>query len=82
MVRDLILSSDNTSGFVDTPAIQDEGQFLQTVYETESAHGGPGRYAFNEDAHYTENHPTASNENAEMIFNEWSPYWDLSKECS
>ena len=45
------------SGFSGTGVPEDEGQHLQTVYPPAYAHGGPGRFGFDPDAHLTESSP-------------------------
>lgn len=44
-------TSPNVSIFRNTGAIEDEGQFLQTVFPCDGLLGGPGRFAFNNGAH-------------------------------
>lgn len=67
------------SGFSDTGAPANEGQHLQTVYPSDHAHGRPGRFGFAPEAHLTEDSPLATPENARKLFDEWAPYWDLSR---
>lgn len=67
------------SGFKDTGAIEDEGQLLQSVYPPARAYGGPGRFGFNKEAHLTESSSLVSESNARQLFEDWSPYWDLSR---
>src|SRR5215469_17350154 len=47
----------NCTGFENTGAIMDEGQYLQDVYLTEWACGGAGRFGFAPEAHLTEHSP-------------------------
>jgi hypothetical protein len=67
------------SGFKDTGAIEDEGQFLQTVLPLESALGGVGRFGFDPRAHMTEDSTLNNPDSASRILAEWSRYWDMSK---
>lgn len=67
------------SGFRDTGAREDEGQFLQSVYPVARAYGGPGRFAFAPEAHVTEESPLATPANAGRMFDDWSRWWDLSR---
>ena len=67
------------SGFANTGAYEDEGQHLQTVIPPESMLGGPGKFAFAEEAHLTEGSRLVSDGNRERLRDEWSPYWDLTK---
>jgi hypothetical protein len=67
------------SGFTNTRAGEDEGQHLQSVYPRTSTYGGPGRFAFDERAHFTEHSSLVSPTAGVALFNDWRPYWDLSK---
>ncbi len=69
----------SVSGFRDTGAPEDEGQHLQSVYLPASAYGGPGHFAFHQDAHRTEASPLATPDNRARLWADWSPYWDLAK---
>jgi Sulfotransferase family len=66
------------SGFTHTGVLQDEGQYLQTVYPTGQAHGGPGRFGFDSKAHLTEDSPLVTEANRRTLVTEWSRYWDMS----
>lgn len=61
-----------------TGQIEDEGQFLQTVYPTDDELGGAERFALHPAAHLTETSPLVAGAGAKL-FNSWAPYWDLSK---
>ncbi len=67
------------SGFEDTGVPADEGQHLQSVYPPAKEYGGPGLFAFSEEAHLTEASPLVSPESRERLLAEWSPHWDLEK---
>lgn len=67
------------SGFTDTNVPEDEGQHLQTVLPRGGAYGGPGRFGRHPEAHWTEEHPLATPVTAKALFQQWSPYWDLSR---
>lgn len=67
------------SGFEATGVPADEGQHLQSVYPTARAHGGPGRFAFDEAAHLTESSPLVGPENARRLEEAWAPHWDLGR---
>jgi hypothetical protein len=73
----LLAAHPDVSGFSGTDAAADEGQHLQTVYPPATAWGGPGRFGFAREAHFTEGE--ASDEKARKLFEEWSPYWDLAR---
>jgi hypothetical protein len=67
------------SGFEDTVVPADEGQHLQSVYPAAKEYGGPGLFAFAEEAHLTEDSPLVSPESRERLLAEWSPHWNLEK---
>lgn len=67
------------SAFHETPAPNDEGMHLQTVYPAAKEHGGAGRFAFAHDAHLTEASPLTTAENARTMLDDWSPWWDMSR---
>jgi hypothetical protein len=73
----LLAAHPQVSGFSDTGAPADEGQHLQTVYPAAKIWGGPGRFGFAPEAHFTEEQ--ATEEQARKLFEEWSPHWDLSR---
>lgn len=68
----------DVSGFSGTGAIEDEGQFLQSVYPVARRYGGVGRFGFSQAMHMTENSPLVSDNARRLLFTEWSRYWDLS----
>ena len=73
----LLAAHPDVSGFSDTGVPADEGQHLQTVYPAAKVWGGPGRFGFAPEAHFTEEQ--ASEEKARQLFEEWSPHWDLAR---
>lgn len=75
----LLAAHPEVSGFSGTGVPADEGQHLQTVYPAAEKWGGPGRFGFAPEAHFTEESPLATEENARTLFEEWSPPWDLSR---
>lgn len=70
----------NVSGFHGTGAKMDEGQFLQTVYPPARTFGGPGRFALATDAHLTESSPLATDASAQLLLEQWSKYWDMTRQ--
>lgn len=72
-------SAPDFTGFQGTGAIEDEGQFLQTVMLTGRDHGGPGRFAFDPAAHLTESSPRATSEAAGKLLAQWTPYWQTDR---
>jgi hypothetical protein len=73
----LLAAHPEVSGFSGTGVPADEGQLLQTVYPAAKVWGGPGRFGFAPEAHFTEE--LASAEKARRLFEEWSPHWDLAR---
>jgi len=74
----LLGSDPNVSCFQNTGVIEDEGQYLQTVYPEEEVYGGPGAFGLSAEAHWTEASPLVAKAK-ENLFRQWAPYWDLSK---
>jgi len=64
------------SGFENTGVIEDEGQFLQTVYLTSNELGWAGSFGYSADAHLTEESELVKPENRDKIYSQWSNYWD------
>jgi hypothetical protein len=67
------------SGFRNTEAPEEEGQYLQSIYRPAIAYGGPGRFGFSPKAHLTEASYLITNDNRLRLFEEWKTYWDLEK---
>ncbi len=61
-----------------TGKIEDEGQFLQSVYPIDDSLGGAERFALHPDAHMTETSPLLPEAGA-RLFEAWAPYWNLSR---
>lgn len=70
---------EDCSGFKNTGVLEDEGQFLQQVYPTDTSYGGAGTFGFDPRAHLTEASHIATPENALRLRRSWEPYWDTSK---
>ncbi|HYJ00234.1 MAG TPA: sulfotransferase [Thermoleophilaceae bacterium] len=69
----------SVSGFADTGATEDEGQYLQSVYPLGQQFGGPGKFGFAPAMHMTESSPLVTNANRERLWSEWSPHWDCER---
>ena len=67
------------SGFANTGAPEDEGQYLQSVFLPAKAFGGPGLFGLDPASHMDEKHLLATQESADRLFKEWGRHWDLSK---
>ena len=70
---------ENCTGFKNTGVLEDEGQFLQQVYQSDTSYGGAGTFGFDPRAHLTEASPVVTPENALKLRRSWEPYWDASK---
>lgn len=60
-------------------ALEDEGQFLQSVYPPGIVYGGPGSFAFSPGAHLTEDSDLLTEDNKAQLAIDWFPYWDVTK---
>ena len=69
----------DASGFADTGVIEDEGQFLQSVYRPARDFGGPGRFGMHPDSHMTETSSMVSDANRHSMLDSWCEHWDTSK---
>jgi Sulfotransferase family len=67
------------TAFKNTGVIEDEGQYLQSVYPTNHQLGGAGRFGFHPRAHLTEKSRLLTPENVASLRNAWHEYWDPSK---
>ncbi len=74
----LLATDPRISCFGATGVIEDEGQYLQGVCPTEDSFGGPGAFALDPEAHWTESSPLVAAAK-ERLFAEWAPYWNLAK---
>jgi hypothetical protein len=74
-----IARMENCTGLQNTGVLEDEGGFLQDVYPTEHACGGPGRFGFDPRAHLTEHSPLLTPGNIAKLRASWHPYWDNHK---
>ncbi len=68
------------SGFFETGAEMDEGQWLQDVYPRDTQFGSSGIFAFDEGAHLTEDCEWAAPAARNKLFGQWAPHWDLSRD--
>lgn len=77
-VCQLVGAHPKVSRLTDTGQIEDEGQFLQSVYPIDNALGGAERFALHPEAHMTENSPLLPGA-GQKLFDAWAPFWDVSK---
>jgi hypothetical protein len=67
------------SRFRRTGVQEDEGEHLQSAYPDSWDHGGMGRFAFSPAMHLTEESPLVNDRSRQVLWEEWSPLWDLSR---
>ena len=79
LLADLLADHPDVSGLSETGVWEDEGQHLQDVYPAADRFGGPGRFAFAEAAHLSEDSPLVSERNRERLLSAWAPHWDTSR---
>jgi len=70
---------ENCTGFKNTGALMDEGQFLQDVYPIAGVFGGAGRFGFDERAHRTESSELLTPEKVARLRVSWHSYWEKGK---
>jgi Sulfotransferase family len=75
----LVSGFENNKEATEWLALDDEGQYLQTVYPPGVVFGGPGKFAFAPEAHLTEDSELLTPENKARLAREWFPFWDLNK---
>ena len=74
----MIGSHPDVSSLTNTKVIEDEGQWLQTIYPTGEDLGGAGRVGLNPSCRLTESSPEVQIAR-ETLFDAWVPYWDLAR---
>jgi hypothetical protein len=79
LITRCLMQHPQVSGFKDTGAIEDEGQFLQTVLPLEIEHGGVGRFGFDPRARMTEDSVLNTPQNARTLLSQWRRNWDMTK---
>jgi Sulfotransferase family len=70
---------ENSTGFKNTGVLQDEGQYLQDVYQTDAEYGGTGRFGFDPRAHLTETSSLLTAENVARLRASWHSHWDNTR---
>ena len=70
---------EDCTSFKNTGVLQDEGQYLQDVYQPDGAYGGTGRYGFDPRAHLTETSRLLTPDNVAKLRKTWHLHWDDSK---
>jgi hypothetical protein len=79
IIHRLLREHPGTSGFHATPAPEDEGQHLQSVFPPVRLFGGAGKFAFAKEARLLETSTCASVSHRRQLLREWGAYYDLSK---
>jgi hypothetical protein len=79
LLANILSQHPDISMFHNTDVHEDEGQFLQSIYPTDNAYGGPGRFAFDRKAHLTEESSLGTDDNKKKLFDEWAKHWDMNK---
>src|SRR5262245_11147255 len=79
LLTQCLASHPGVSGFRNTGAIEDEGQYLQSVFPVETEFGGVGRFGFDARAHMTEESSLNNAKSAAILKSEWSRHWDTTK---
>ena len=70
---------EDCTGFRNTGVLEDEGQFLQDVYQSDNVYGGAAGFGFDPRAHLTETSPLLTPENAMKLRQSWEKHWDPGK---
>ncbi len=76
-LANLIAKNNLVSSFENSGYPMDEGQFLQNLLPTKDFNIAPGRFAFFDNMHITENNELIKNKN--NLITDWNKYWDQSK---
>lgn len=72
-------TQENFSALTNTNEIEDEGQFVQSVYLPAYNYGGVGRFGFNKESQLNETSILINDKNRNKLFKEWSKYWNIEK---
>lgn len=75
----MLANSPKVAGFHRTGVPMDEGQFLQSVYPIDSKYGGPGKFAFRQKSHLTEQSEKLNSRNKRILQYQWGLYWDQER---
>ena len=75
----ILNDQENFSGLTNTNEIEDEGQFVQSVYLPAYKFGGVGKFGFNEESQLNETSILINEKNRQKLFKEWSRFWNTEK---
>lgn len=76
----ILNEQNNISALTNTNEIEDEGQFVQSIYQPAYKTGGVGRFGFNKESELNEDSNLITKENRKKLYDEWSRYWNTEKE--
>lgn len=79
LLKSILPEHPDVSSFKSTRVPSDEGQHLHSIIKPANFYGGPERYFSDLAFHLNEKHPTATEQTAIAIENQWLPYHDVSK---
>jgi sulfotransferase family protein len=79
LVARALASHPEVTGFSGTGVAADEGEHLQSVYPDAWEFGGVGRFGFAPAMHMTENSCLVSEGSRDILWKEWSRWWDLDR---
>jgi hypothetical protein len=79
LLADVLGEHPEISALSGTGVEEDEGQHVQAVYPPARTYGGAGRFARDPAAHLTESSPLVSPQNARLVRESWTPYWDTGR---
>ena len=72
----ILNEQENFSGLTNTNEIEDEGQFVQSVYLPAYKFGGVGKFGFNKESQLNETSILINEKNRQKLFKEWSRFWN------
>ena len=75
----ILNEQENFSGLTNTNEIEDEGQFVQSVYLPAYKFGGVGKFGFNKESQLNETSILINEKNRQKLFKEWSIFWNTEK---
>ncbi len=76
LLQKIICEHPLISGISQTDVPRNEGQWLQSVYETALFYGGPGKYIYDIRSYMNEHHVLATEKSAKTIRKQWESFYD------
>lgn len=71
LLHEILRDHSEIRGLKGTGFPEDEGQYVQDIYPTGNAFGGPGNFAMDPMARMDENHEKANEYNSNRLYNQW-----------